>query len=48
MRIGTPIRSFSRHTSKPVEVAGHTMPQGARVMMLYASANRDESNFSRS
>ena len=48
VRIGTPIRSFSRHTSKPVEVAGHTMPQGARVMMLYASANRDESNFSRS
>ena len=45
VRIGTPIRSFSRHTSKPVEVAGHTIPQGARVMMLYASANRDESIF---
>ncbi|MEP1209429.1 MAG: cytochrome P450 [Rhizobiaceae bacterium] len=45
VRIGTPIRSFSRHTSKPVEIDGHLLPQGARVMMLYASANRDESQF---
>ncbi|MCO4825534.1 MAG: cytochrome P450, partial [Amylibacter sp.] len=45
IRIGTPIRSFSRHTSKDVEVAGHLLPKGARVMMLYASANRDESVF---
>ena len=45
IRIGTPIRSFSRHTAKPVEVAGHHLPKGARVMMLYASANRDETVF---
>jgi cytochrome P450 len=45
IRIGTPIRSFSRHTSKPVEIAGHQIPKGARVMMLYASANRDETVF---
>ena len=45
IRIGTPIRSFSRHTSKPVEIAGHQIPKGARVMMLYASANRDEAVF---
>ena len=45
IRIGTPIRSFARHTAKPVEVAGHLLPEGARVMMLYASANRDEAVF---
>lgn len=46
IRIGTPIRSFSRHTSENVELEGHLIPKGARVMMLYASANRDESVFS--
>lgn len=45
IRIGTPIRAFSRHTSRSVEVAGCTLPEGARVMMLYASANRDETVF---
>lgn len=45
IRIGTPIRSFSRHTSEHVEVAGHVLPKDARVMMLYASANRDEAVF---
>lgn len=41
VRLGAPIRSFSRHTTQDVTVAGITIPQGARVMMLYASANRD-------
>lgn len=45
VRIGTPIRSFSRHTSREVEVDGQTIPKGARVMMLFASANRDETMF---
>ena len=45
VRLGTPIRSFSRHTSMDVEIAGVTMPVGSRVMMLFASANRDERHF---
>lgn len=45
IRIGTPIRSFSRRPSKPVEIAGHQLPKRARVMMLYSSANRDETIF---
>ncbi|MEP5731404.1 MAG: cytochrome P450/oxidoreductase [Sulfitobacter sp.] len=45
VRLGTPIRSFSRHTTQEVEVAGITLPQGARVMMLFASANRDAQVF---
>ncbi|MEP5762026.1 MAG: cytochrome P450/oxidoreductase [Litoreibacter sp.] len=45
VRLGTPIRSFSRHTTQEVEVAGITIPQGSRVMMLFASANRDAQVF---
>lgn len=45
VRIGTPIRSFARHASRDVEVDGVTIPKGARVMMLFASANRDERVF---
>ena len=42
VRLGSPIRSFSRHTVSAVEIAGVTIPPGSRVMMVYASANRDE------
>lgn len=45
IRLGTPIRSFTRHTSKEIKEEGLTLPEGARVMMLFASANRDESIF---
>ena len=45
VRLGTPIRSFSRHTTKAVKIAGVEIPKDARVMMLYASANRDERVF---
>lgn len=45
IRIGTPIRSFSRQLARDTDVAGHTLPRGARVMMLYASANRDAAVF---
>lgn len=45
VRLGSPIRSFSRHTTQEVEVAGIALPKGARVMMLFASANRDAQVF---
>jgi len=45
VRLGTPIRTFSRHTSIDVEISGVTIPKGSRVMMLFASANRDERHF---
>lgn len=45
VRLGAPIRSFSRQTKEDVEIEGVTIPAGARVMMLYASANRDERVF---
>lgn len=46
IRLSTPIRSFSRHTSKDTSIAGHKIARGSRVMMLFASANRDETVFS--
>lgn len=45
IRLGTPIRSFTRHVANEVTEADITLPQDARVMMLFASANRDETVF---
>lgn len=45
VRLGAPIRSFSRHTTDDVEIAGHHIPAGARIMMLFGSANRDPDIF---
>ncbi|WP_296745727.1 cytochrome P450 [Mesorhizobium sp.] len=46
VRMASPVRSFVRHTSRDVEIAGFVVPEGARVMMVFASANRDEQVFS--
>jgi len=45
VRLGTPIRSFTRHTTTDVEIDGVLIPEGSRVMMVFASANRDERQF---
>ncbi|PCE33699.1 cytochrome P450 [Burkholderia ubonensis] len=45
MRIGTPARSLARHTSRAVDVEGITIPENARVMMVFACANHDERVF---
>lgn len=45
LRLETPIRCFSRVTTREVEFDGYTMPAGARVIVHYASANRDERRF---
>lgn len=42
VRIESPLRAFSRRVTREVEFAGTTLPKGARVLVLYASANRDE------
>ena len=41
VRIESPLRAFSRSVTKNVEFGGATLPKGARVLVLYASANRD-------
>lgn len=45
VRLGSPIRSFSRMLTRDFEIGGAMLPAGARVMVLYASANRDERRF---
>jgi len=45
VRLSTPIRTFSRQVAKDIEITGIHIPVGSRVMMLFASANRDERKF---
>ncbi len=42
LRMETPISSFTRVTTRATEIDGVEVPAGARVMVSYASANRDE------
>lgn len=42
LRFEAPIRAFTRHVVDDVQVDGTTIPRGARVLVLYASANRDD------
>lgn len=45
LRFFTPIHSSARNVKVPVEVAGKRLEPGARVLIAYASANRDERYF---
>ena len=45
LRLESPIRCFSRVTTTDVDIDNHTLPAGARVVLHYASANRDERAF---
>jgi cytochrome P450 len=42
MRLESPIRAFSRYVARDTEVAGVSLHEGSRVLIVYASANRDE------
>ncbi|MDS0131864.1 MULTISPECIES: cytochrome P450 [unclassified Amycolatopsis] len=42
VRFESPLRAFSRKVARDTEVAGTALPAGSRVLVLYASANRDE------
>ena len=45
LRYDAPIQGFFRNTTQPVELEGVTIPEGSKVMLLYGSANRDESKY---
>jgi cytochrome P450 len=45
VRLGSPIRSLTRTVVSDCELGGMRLPAGARVMVVYASANRDERKF---
>jgi cytochrome P450 len=42
LRFDCPAQHVRRITTRDVEIHGHIVPQGAFVVMLYGSANRDE------
>ena len=45
VRLGSPVRSFSRTVLQDTELRGRKIKAGQRVLMLYPSANRDEDVF---
>jgi cytochrome P450 len=45
LRLTAPVQGLARTTTRDVEIEGKTIPQGRKVMLLYASANRDEREF---
>ncbi len=42
LRLESPVRAFSRLTARDTEVAGRPIAKGSRVLVMYASANRDD------
>jgi cytochrome P450 len=42
IRYESPLRAFSRKAVSDIEIAGTTVAAGSRVLVMYASANRDE------
>ncbi|QNJ95273.1 cytochrome P450 [Mycolicibacterium fluoranthenivorans] len=42
VRYESPLRAFARRVRRDGEIADTTLPSGSRVLVLYASANRDE------
>jgi cytochrome P450 len=42
LRLTSPVQGLARMTTRDVELHGRTIPAGRKVMLLYASGNRDE------
>jgi cholest-4-en-3-one 26-monooxygenase len=45
LRWVTPIKNMARTVTRNVEVAGSELPEGAQVLLMYPSANRDDAVF---
>jgi hypothetical protein len=45
LRLASPVQGLARTTTRDVELHGKTIPAGRKVMLLYASGNRDEREF---
>jgi cytochrome P450 len=45
LRLTTPVQGLARTATKVVEYEDAVIPAGAKVMLLYASANRDTDEF---
>lgn len=47
VRYESPVRAFGRRVATDTEIAGAAVPAGAQVLIMYASANRDELEWER-
>jgi len=45
LRFDAPVQYLARTTTRSVRIADTSIPAGARVVLIYASANRDEARF---
>lgn len=45
LRFDTPVQGLARTTTQDVELHGQKIPEGSKVLILFASANRDERIF---
>jgi cytochrome P450 len=45
IRLGSPVRGFTRMVKQDTEIDGAILREGQRVVLLYASANMDETQF---
>ena len=45
LRLSSPVQGLARTTTREVTVEGKTIPKDRKVLLLYASANRDEREF---
>ena len=45
LRLTAPVQGLARTATRDVELEGKTIPEGRRVVLLYASANRDPREF---
>jgi cytochrome P450 len=45
LRLTTPVQNLARTTTEAVVLHGTTVPAGAKVLLLYGAANRDEREF---
>ena len=45
LRLTAPVQGLARTTTRDVVIEGKSIPAGRKVMLLYASANRDEREF---
>lgn len=46
LRLRSPAQNFARRTTREVDIAGTTVPDGAGVLLSFAAANRDPERFS--
>ncbi len=45
LRLTSPVQNLARTTTRPVELHGEELPEGSKVLLVYASGNRDEREF---